>query len=481
MQRPIRPLAWFSFAMALVLLPGAGAARSDDTPEPPKTVVVKAAPFTVVVELSGTFTPRGETEVSYDPKAYGGELKVVQAVDLGPVTTGQDLVSFDTKTIDDQIEAKTRELALARLRFQKQEDDTARKKEALDIQVQQAEIRRRIAAETLDQWRTVDKPMRIEQSELGVQATEDRIQDDTEELQQLEKMYKEDDLTEETEEIVLRRARRSLERGRKSLEMTRTRHRLLLEVTIPREEEDKVLDLRKQELELESVKVAARIALEQARIELEKARADLDHQTDALKDLEADRDALQIKAPTAGLAVPGAFQGGKWAKLAEMRESLTPDGKVGARQTLYTIIQPGDVGVSTRVKEVDLLKLKVGQDAAVKPAVLKDKTLPARVTEILPLGSGEFDVTLDLQETDPLILPGYACSVEIEVRKVEGALTVPASALRKQGDKQVVYVWKDGEAQQREVKVGDASGNRVEIVDGLAAGESVLQKAPEKP
>jgi hypothetical protein len=479
--RPLaRPALLFLLVLPLLVGPLGGVARSDEAPAP-KTVLVEPGPFSVVLEVQGSFAPRGEVEVSYEPKAYGGELKVVRAVDLGPVTTGQDLVTFDTEAIDEQIEAKGRDLELARLRFQKLEDDTNRKKEALDIQMQQAEIRRRIAAETLELWRKVEKPMRIEQAEMGLQAQEDRLQDDVEELQQLEKMYKEDDLTEETEEIVLRRTRRSLERSRRGMEFARSRHRMLLDVQIPREEEDKELDLRKQELETEGVRVATRIALEQGRIELEKARDDLARQEESFRDLKADREALRVKAPTAGLAVPGPFQGGKWAKLAEMRRSLQPDGKVGARQALYTILRPGDVSVVTRVKEADLLKVQVGQEAVVKPAVLPGRALPARVTEVVAVGSGEFDVSLALQETDKVLLPGYACAVEIQVRKVENALTVPASALKKKGERHQVWVWADGASQAREVAVGDRADDRVEIVDGLAAGERVLEQPPEKP
>ncbi len=58
-----------------------------------------------------------------------------------------------------------------------------------------------------------------------------------EELRQLEKMYKADDITEETEEIVLRRARDNVEQAKFMLEFAQLNHDHALKFDLPRKEE----------------------------------------------------------------------------------------------------------------------------------------------------------------------------------------------------------------------------------------------------
>src|SRR5574340_381312 len=55
------------------------------------------------------------------------------------------------------------------------------------------------------------RPMAVEMADYGLKSATQYVEYAEEELRQLEKMYKADDLTEETEEIILKRARNELE------------------------------------------------------------------------------------------------------------------------------------------------------------------------------------------------------------------------------------------------------------------------------
>jgi multidrug resistance efflux pump len=472
----IRPLA---LLLALACLaPFAGAAEEA---APPRTVEATAGPFAIVVELEGTLVPRESVEVSVEPRVYGGKLEVTTAFAGGEVEKGQLLVAFATDEIDREIDDKRRALELAEIKLGRQEEEWKRKEEALSIELAQAEIRLRDAAEELELFRTVHKPLRIETAEFGLQSQEDRIQDEMEEFAQLEKMYKADDLTEETEEIVLRRARRGLERSHRSMEFARRRHTLFMDVTLPREEEALELGLRKTENEVEGIRVRQELSLKQARAELDKARVELDRQRVQLADLKADREALRVKAPAAGYAVPGAFQGGKWQKVAETRRSLVPGARVGARQTLFTIVQRGDVRVVGRAEEKDLLGLTAGQDVRVTAPLTGDREFPGRVTAVDLVGEGgKHEVEIDLRETDRVLLPGYTVKARVDVRRVDRAVTVPKGAVRTQGDEHHVFLWSGSAPEPRAVKIGVTSKGRVEILEGLEAGERILEKAPKE-
>jgi hypothetical protein len=56
---------------------------------------------------------------------------------------------------------------------------------------------------------------------------------------------------------------------------------------------------------------------------------------------------------------------------------------------------------------------------------------------------------------------------------------VPAGALRKDGDKDVVFVLEGHRAQRRAVTPGGTSGDSRQLLAGVSPGESVIVDAPE--
>jgi multidrug efflux pump subunit AcrA (membrane-fusion protein) len=96
-------------------------------------------------------------------------------------------------------------------------------------------------------------------------------------------------------------------------------------------------------------------------------------------------------------------------------------------------------------------------------------------------------VRIGFDELDPRILPDMGVKVafleappaEAPSRSVK--LFVPRSALRSDGEQQVVFVVANGKVERRAVNVGPESGGGrggVEILAGLTAGERVVVEGP---
>ena len=64
------------------------------------------------------------------------------------------------------------------------------------------------------------------------------------------------------------------------------------------------------------------------------------------------------------------------------------------------------------------------------------------------------------------------------VAQARGVPAIPAQAIRRERGRNVVYVLTDSRPRRREVKVGWRDGQWVEIVDGLAEGQTVLLEPP---
>jgi multidrug efflux pump subunit AcrA (membrane-fusion protein) len=67
--------------------------------------------------------------------------------------------------------------------------------------------------------------------------------------------------------------------------------------------------------------------------------------------------------------------------------------------------------------------------------------------------------------------------VEANARPPTGVL-VPAAALRRDGDKDVLFVMKDRKAHRRVVTLGGSFGNSRQVESGVSPGESVIVDAP---
>ncbi len=454
--------------------------KAPEAPVEPPTVVAEKGPFTVVLEREGLFEAVDATEVVYDPEAWNGELETVDACSTGRVEKDQVLVRFKTEAIDEAIEAATKDHAIAKKRLEAQKEDARRAEEGQKLGLARAKVERDRALEALEWFKAVEREMRVKEAELRIQGGRDNLADQEEELAQLRKMYKADDVVEETEEIVMKRTVRALERTKAGFDMQLVRQRRFLETGLPNDLEDLEANAKRQGYEYDKALALASIQLEQGRLELEKAAFGVARQAANLEKLGRDREALVVRAPRAGIAIPGACVRGKWAGIEETAKALRKGGKLRPGQPIFTIVTPGDVAVRTTVGEADLLQVAEGQSVEVVLTADPKKVLPARVARVARASTdGQYAVGIELSAPDERLMPGFTCKAKVTLSRREDAVTVPSASVTADGERKLVHVFAEGKATPREVEVGATSGGRTEIRKGLEAGERVL-KTPAK-
>jgi len=95
-------------------------------------------------------------------------------------------------------------------------------------------------------------------------------------------------------------------------------------------------------------------------------------------------------------------------------------------------------------------------------------------------------VRIGLDTKDNRIVPDMGVRVSFleekkpaaQAQAVPRGVLVPAAALRKDGDKDIVFVLKDKKAQRRSVSLGGNVGDAREVRMGVSAGEAVIIEAP---
>ena len=215
----------------------------------------------------------------------------------------------------------------------------------------------------------------------------------------------------------------------------------------------------------------AEARLKTARASYEMARAKR-HQLDS-KVQQADEAVAQTKLQASFAQVTAPFAGTIIERKAEPGMLATPGTPI------VVIEQGGAYRLEASVDESRLAKIRPGMAVRVHLDAF-DKDLAARVDEVVPAldpGSHSFIVKLNLPGVAGL-RSGVFGRALFEFGERE-TLAVPASAMVHEGQIDRLFVAEGNAARGRMVKAGTRSGDMVEILSGLSAGELVIERPPQ--
>jgi len=452
-----------------------------------KTHTVKAAPFRIETELDGVFEAKQMTPVSLRPDVFQS-LEVVKAVSHGAeVKKGQQLVWFETKDLDERIAETELAVELGRLSLKDAREELDYLEATMPLTLAQAERSQEIAQRRLKQYLETDRPLAERSAKQSLKNSKGRLENATEELRQLEKMYKADDLTEETEEIILKRARRSVESAELSLDLAKVQTERSLKESIPEREKQLTEAAEREDLALAKLKATLPIERRRQEIALEKLEREQENLVEKLEKLKNDRKLLEVKAPADGVVYYGRYRDGKWSNIDTIAKQLEPGKTLTPNQVFMTIVQLRPLAVRMSVSEKELRHVRKGVKGQAIPTAFPERKLPVTVNEVdrIPDGSTKFDAlaNLKLQEDDALV-PGMTCKVKLVPYEKKNAIAIPEKALfheDEESEKAFVYlVGDDGEAVRQSVTTGRMHDGKVEITKGLKAGDEILTEKPEE-
>ena len=168
-------------------------------------------------------------------------------------------------------------------------------------------------------------------------------------------------------------------------------------------------------------------------------------------------------------------------------------GRVGLRNiSVGSFVSPGTVITTlddTRtikldfsVPELFLPVLKEGQQIDARSAAYPEATFKGIVASIdsrVDPASRSIIVRARIDNADRRLKPGMFMTVRL-MRAEPPALVVPEEALVPQGERQFVFVVRNGKAARIEVQIGRRRPGEVEIPKGLTAGEQVVTEGTQK-
>src|SRR5262249_3080851 len=293
------------------------------------------------VPLKGTIEAEQMTEVSIRPGAWAMPLTVKKAVPHGTtVKKGDLLVQLDLDKIDQAIRDLKADRALAELAIKQAEEELPVLEKSVPLDLAAAERAKQLADEDLKKFTEVDRPLAEEGAKQSVKSATHYLEYAKEELRQLEKMYRSKDLTEETEEIILKRQRHQVETAEFGLKTATIRSDQVLKLDLPRKAVTLREDAAKHAVSLEKAQHTLPLTVNQKRLGLSKLKYDNERTAERLQKLEMDHKAMTIRAPVDGIVYYGRSQHGQWTTAATVAAKLQPGGIVMPAETIVTVVTP---------------------------------------------------------------------------------------------------------------------------------------------
>jgi RND family efflux transporter MFP subunit len=236
------------------------------------------------------------------------------------------------------------------------------------------------------------------------------------------------------------------------------------------------LELRKAELSLadaagriESQKIVDDAELQKAQLAVDQKQRELDQALEAL-------DGLTLTAPIGGLVVyKEIWNGGGRSKL-KVGDTPWPG------MELMEIPDLSRMMVQTRVNEVDIQRVSVGQRVEVRIDALADSVYVGEISRVATLAQREgesevksFEVEIHLASSDDRLRPGMTAACSILTARIEDAISVPLDAVFDDEGASIVYL---SNSERRVVELGIRNDDRVIVNAGLAAGQAILLRDP---
>jgi HlyD family secretion protein len=225
----------------------------------------------------------------------------------------------------------------------------------------------------------------------------------------------------------------------------------------------------------ENRKRAAQSQLAISRAKVAEARAQV-----AQAQAAADRAAEDVANATIRAPIRGTIL----TRDVEIGSPVSSILNLGANATLVMTVGDIDqVFVRGKVDEADIGRVRLGQPARIRVETFRDKTFTGRVTQISPMGVEKdnvtnFEVRVSIDNPGKELKANMTANAEIVLEERAGSLILPEAAVTYDAQKNAFVSIVDPATKTGRktlpVKIGISNGTKIQIVDGLKAGDKVV-------
>jgi RND family efflux transporter MFP subunit len=188
--------------------------------------------------------------------------------------------------------------------------------------------------------------------------------------------------------------------------------------------------------------------------------------------------AAQADLVVAQKALGDAVLAAPFAGIVSLRHAQ-PGERVPLDAKVVSIVDLSRLQLEASVPPAAIGQVRIGQPISFRVEGFGDRAFEGRIERINPAataGSRSISVYATIDNGEGLLRGGMFAQGALTLSRIEGALAVPASAVREEIGQTYVYAIEKGLIRRKNVKVGPAdAGGRVQVLEGLAAGDRVVR------
>ncbi|MDB4807480.1 HlyD family secretion protein [bacterium] len=390
-------------------------ARAEDEPDSASDSGPKATQLKGVIEAVVAEEIEADTE---QITSYTIERLVPHG---STVKAGQNVVWFDSEPINEKMKAADIEMRLATITME--EDEFNHKQFLASQKLKRSAVERtwRAAQQGYTNFVKVDRERTIKTQENMLKGSLASLENTKEELEQLQQMYDADELTEESEEIVLKRAKRAVESAEFRHQSTIIAVDRAIKQGLPR-------TIAEQEATFTTAEHAHAKAVRDLGVESTRAQIEITKKRDAYKkaqtklsELKAERKKVAIASKISGIVVHGKLTRGK---LSDKPSLLTKGTTVTGSQVIATVLAPGKLQVRLDLAQSNLSVVTPGAKCTVTVPGVEGFKASGTVKSVsaIPYAGSRYDCVVSFSAGKNKLTPTMACDVSFAAKeaKTEG-------------------------------------------------------------
>jgi RND family efflux transporter MFP subunit len=229
--------------------------------------------------------------------------------------------------------------------------------------------------------------------------------------------------------------------------------------------------------------VTAQSQADSAATQLKVARAQVGTAQARLEAARAQLDYTVIRSPLSGVVVQ---------RNAEVGEMVAPGGFTTQQSTgaIVRIADPSSLEVEADINESYIARLKIGQTASIAIDAVPGRKYQGRLRQIVPTADRQkavVGVKVTIDDADERLVPDMSTTVTFLDSKLDEIalaakprLYVAAGAVGKTGTAAWAFRLEGDRVHRVYLQLGEKHGDQVEVVSGLAGGDTVVRSGLEQ-
>ena len=194
---------------------------------------------------------------------------------------------------------------------------------------------------------------------------------------------------------------------------------------------------------------------------------------------QAQLDYTVVRAPIDGVVIE---------RNIEVGEMVAPGGFTSQQSTgsIVRIADPTSLEVEADINESYIARLQLGQRASIRVDAVPDFEYSGSLRQIVPTADRQravVQVKVSIDNIDMRLVPDMSCTVTFLEEGVDETelvqppkLLVPEQAIQYAGGAAFLFQVDDDVLRRTRVQLGEASDGRVEVLEGVSGGETVVSR-----